>query len=722
MKQEKEILNTKETTENNVVRKNSKDKKNLYSRRDFFALSSAAIAATAGITTLAMGALSADEAHANTTKNKINKNIHPSLQVHEWPWEVNYAKEHEIEVDVLVIGGGLAGCHAAINAQRQNASVAVIDKGAIAHSGSGGAGIDHWLGCNLNPASGLNIRMLEKMQPTNQGFEYGVGLARYIALRENYDALLDLEEWGLKIRDTDDEFKGSIWRDEKSKLLFAYNSDLKTNIRIFGGAKMKQVLHNEMTKRKIAMYDYTMATSLLTEDGKFGAKVIGATGLNIRTGEFYIFKAKSVVLSSSRPQKLWVFGYEQNGSASSFYDPNNTGDGYDIAWRAGAEFVNMEYSHPKIFATGEMAYPSYGAGNAHNTWYPCNIVDDNGKEVPWVNPDGKILKTVEERYKAAEKRSQGLEAAKLIPDLPERIAKGEYKLPLYADLPGMPADERRVIWGLHVGNEGKTRYAIYDLYQKHGFDPDKDMLQVPVMPPNSYTHQPWWMGVGAPQNRDATYWSGSLLVDWKMSSTLQGLFAAGGIGGIAGASAASATGRYAGRQAAIYAQSVQSIQPNREQIETEKERVYAPVTRQTTIGWKDLRAGLCRVMQDYCGQFRSEATLKLGLNWFKTIKDNEMQQVCAHNPRELARVLECMVHANVGEMMLYASLERKATIPALGLMRLDYPEKNPKEWKKYLPMKKNGNKVSIRSLPLNYWRQAPNAKSFNENYTKHSKI
>jgi hypothetical protein len=43
----------------------------------------------------------------------------------------------------------------------------------------------------------------------------------------------------------------------------------------------------------------------------------------------------------------------------------------------------------------------------------------------------------------------------LIPDLSERIAKGEYALPLYADLPGMPEHERRAIWGLMIYNEGK---------------------------------------------------------------------------------------------------------------------------------------------------------------------------------------------------------------------------------------------------------------------------
>ena len=55
-----------------------------------------------------------------------------------WPYPVNYGKENEISTDVLVIGGGIAGCHAAINAAKRGVKVAVVEKGATVRSGSGG--------------------------------------------------------------------------------------------------------------------------------------------------------------------------------------------------------------------------------------------------------------------------------------------------------------------------------------------------------------------------------------------------------------------------------------------------------------------------------------------------------------------------------------------------------------------------------------------------------
>ena len=51
--------------------------------------------------------------------------------------------------------------------------------------------------------------------------------------------------------------------------------------------------------------------------------------------------------------------------------------------------------------TGGFGYPMYSTGNAHNTWFACTLVDADGKEIPWIDKNGKILKTVDERYHCA---------------------------------------------------------------------------------------------------------------------------------------------------------------------------------------------------------------------------------------------------------------------------------------------------------------------------------
>ena len=126
-------------------------------------------------------------------------------------------------------------------------------------------------------------------------------------LKESYDALLDVEQWGVKVRDVDDEFEGAEFRDEKTKLTFAYDYDARHCIRVVGGAGIKVACYEEMKRQGVQMHDFVMATSLLTEGGKQGGRVVGATGVGVRTGEFYIFKAKATILTTGVTAGMWIF-------------------------------------------------------------------------------------------------------------------------------------------------------------------------------------------------------------------------------------------------------------------------------------------------------------------------------------------------------------------------------------------------------------------------------
>ena len=62
----------------------------------------------------------------------------------KWPYANEFGKEENIECDVLVLGGGMAGCFAAIAAARRGLKVVVVEKGAVKRSGAAGTGVDHW--------------------------------------------------------------------------------------------------------------------------------------------------------------------------------------------------------------------------------------------------------------------------------------------------------------------------------------------------------------------------------------------------------------------------------------------------------------------------------------------------------------------------------------------------------------------------------------------------
>jgi succinate dehydrogenase/fumarate reductase flavoprotein subunit len=289
----------------------------------------------------------------------------------------------------------------------------------------------------------------------------------------------------------------------------------------------------------------------------------------------------------------------------------------------------------------------------------------------------------------------------LIPDLEARIKAGEFKLPLYADLPGMPLHERRAIFGLMVGQEGLT-WPVYHNLTRAGFDPDKDLLQV------------YEIGPAPPGWRRLRY--GALTHDWDLRTNLEGLYAAGQqlFGGI-GASHACSTGRWAGSQAADYATRAPEPVLHRDQIEKEKRRIYDLVERGTGINWKELACGVAKVMQTYCGDTKTEDLMRIGLQYLGEIKEAEASTLFARNPHELMRALEVLDILTCCEIIIHASRARKASNRWLMFERLDYPDEDPEAWRKWVTVKLVHDEVRVGELPLDY------GGSLEENYEAHKK-
>ena len=117
---------------------------------------------------------------------------------------------------------------------------------------------------------------------------------------------------GATIRDVDDEFAGAEFRDEATKLMFAYDYDGKHTLSV-PGIHFKQPKHRAIRSLCEELCEHVMVSSLLTVGGKKGSLVIGATGINVNTGVFYVFKAKATVLATCTPYGLWSYYTEQAG-------------------------------------------------------------------------------------------------------------------------------------------------------------------------------------------------------------------------------------------------------------------------------------------------------------------------------------------------------------------------------------------------------------------------
>ncbi len=640
----------------------------------------------------------------------------------QWPYPLKWGKEKNVCVDVLVLGGGIAGCWAAIAAVKKGMKVALIEKGATVRSGASGSGCDHWESAATNPCSQVTPEELtQAMIRDNNG--YNNGISHYVECREGYDRLLDLENMGGKVRDTDDEFAGAEFRDEKTKFLFAYDYVNRFTLRVWG-TTFKPVLFRECKRLGVSIFDRTMATCLLTEGSRQAARIVGAVGVNGRTGELVLCQAKATVLCMSRPTRVWLFSPGVPGT-SEFRPFQCTGDGHAMGWRAGVEFTMMEKS-VKGEWSGLRSFPPYGTGNTHNTWYACSMVDASGREIPWVDRDGNILKGVSERYRPAPGQKFFLKGGGEAefphydykgPDiLPvEELLKRGYKLPFYADLPSMPEFERKAIWGLMVGQEGKTKVPILQAYTKAGFDPKRDLLQ-------SYGDG-WKSGAFLPQERQLFGLPGGIVNDWELRTNLEGLYVAGDQLFASNCHGhAAATGYYAGRHAADYAARASFVQINRNQVEQEKKRIYSLVDRGHGMGWKELNLAITRIMQNYCGEVKSGELLRTGLKLLKNIAREEASELYARNPHDLVRSMEVLNILTNAEIILHSCLARQASSKHLHFMRMDYPEIDPIEWHRFVTVKLKNGDVEIGTRALDYYGSLVESyKKHNQDYLKEKK-
>lgn len=652
---------------------------------------------------------------ANTTPDQLPGPL-------EWPFPIEWDKTETIDTDVLVIGGGASGCFAAMGAASRGARVVMWEKAATLTSGAMGSGCDHWEMAATNPCSRVTPEELAgAMIRGHRG--YNNGISHYIEARESYDRLLDLEHYGAKIRDTDDEFAGANFRDEASKFLFAYDYVNRFTLRVWG-TTFKKAMYRGAKRMKALVVDRTMGAGLLTEGGRLGGRVVGAVAINGRTGKFTVCRAKATVLCMSRPTRLWLFAPGATG-ISEFRPPQCTGDGHAMGWRAGASFTMLEKS-VRAEWSGLRSFPPYSTGNNHNTWYACTMIDAEGRKIPWLDRDGNELKTVAERYRPAPGQKFYMKGGGE-PDFPfyefqgpetlgfEEALKRGYRLPFYADLTDMPETERRVIWGTMVGNEGKTRTPVFKAYNDGGFDPNRDVLQ-------SYGDG-WRSGQFLPQERQFFGIPGGIVNDWTLMTNLAGLFAAGDVLFASDCVGhAAATGHYAGRHAADYAAAHGPVTIDQAQVAAERARLFEPLKRTGGVSWQALSEAITRVMQNYCGAVKSDDLLYEGLRGLKELRENEATRLFARNPHDLLRAQETLNVLTNAELVIQSCLARRASSHQLQFARLDYPEMDPPEWHKFVTIWQDASGVKSGSLPIDYYGDlAANYERHNADYAREAR-
>jgi succinate dehydrogenase/fumarate reductase flavoprotein subunit len=245
------------------------------------------------------------------------------------------SSETTIETDVLVIGGGIAGCFAAIKAKEKGVDVILVDKAHVARSGGTAAATAGYM--MFNPEWGHDLQAC--MDAVAKNGEYLNNREwTEIIMKDSLATYKDLLSWGVHFPAAD----GKVG-EQYQPLDMADSSGMRM---LFGQVFVRRgnfhVLDKQVSTLGVKVISRVMVTDLINRDGE----VAGAIGFSLDDDNLYIFKAKATVVSTG------TTSFKPPGSGLACL----TGDGDAMAYRAGAEVTGKEF--PTKFHT-IAAYPHW---------------------------------------------------------------------------------------------------------------------------------------------------------------------------------------------------------------------------------------------------------------------------------------------------------------------------------------------------------------------------
>jgi succinate dehydrogenase/fumarate reductase flavoprotein subunit len=531
-----------------------------------------------------------------------------------------------IESDVLIMGGGIAGLMAGINAAGEGVSVVVAEKANTKRSGCGATGNDHFM-CYVPEIHGGDMKpILEEYKRSQVGGFSDPSLAS-VFLEQSFDRVKDWDRWGISMRPWGYwDFSGHAFPG-RPRIWLKY-----------AGHNQKAVLTREARKRGVRIENHFQMTDVVTQRGE----VTGALGVDITKEDpvLKVFRAKSVILATGCGSRLypaptpgWMF--------NTANCPVCTGSGQAIAYRAGAKLVNMEFPQ-------RHAGPRYFARCGKATWIGV-YKDPRGKIVgPFVTKADKNLGDI-----------TGDIWSSVFTDM-HKSGEG----PVYMDCSSTsPEDHDYMMWGLvEEGNTGMLNYMA-----EEGIDVRRHMVEF-------MQYEPFLVGRGVE-------------IDTRGETSLRGLFAAGDpVGNFRADCAGAATfGWIAGKSAAERAKKIRGFErPEKGPLIKEAFEFYSQILeRESGPDWKEANLALQQIMNDYAGvEVRSETLLRAGLKYLGDLKKKVVTTLRADNAHTLMRCLETVDLLESGETIFLTALERKET-RALH-KRSDFPFTNPLLQDKFL--------------------------------------
>ena len=534
-----------------------------------------------------------------------------------------------IQTDVLIIGSGGAGSRAAIEVDDAGLKATIVSKGLSFRSGCTGMAeggynavfktvdkddsIDAHMHDTLKGGSYLNDKRLVEILVNESP-------KRLIDL-ENYGALFDRQESG---QIDQRPFGGQTYRRT------CYQGDRT-------GAELLNALKEEIIKRDIECIEEVMITSLVTDNDR----VIGATGLNLKDSSLIYFQAKSVILASGGAGQLYPV-------TSNTFQKN--GDGFAIAYRAGANLVDMEQIQ----------------------FHPTGMVAPESKKGVLVTEavraeGGKLINSEGERFMSRyapekmELATRDVVARSIYQEIIE--GRGTENGGVYLDISHLDDD--------YIDEKLETMVLQFE---NVGVDIKHEPIEV------------------APT---AHHFMGGVKIDTDASTSLENLFGAGEVcGGVHGANRLGGNaladtqvfGKIAGESASKAAKDTM-LKTDDEQVKSEASRIESLI-KEGSIKPQEFKNNIKRLMWEKVAIVRDEKTLNEALKELLDMKDDlenlDVSDRTQYNT-DLVTALEVINMVEICILSVKSAILRRESRGAH--FRSDFPESDD-EWKRSIVMNK----------------------------------
>jgi succinate dehydrogenase / fumarate reductase flavoprotein subunit len=548
-----------------------------------------------------------------------------------------------VRTDVLVVGGGIGGARAALRARELGAEVVLVEKAFVSRGGA-----MTYVHSQFAPNKPLTDEELQEWMK-----EFVIG-ANYLAdqewlqvyLREAYFRVQELVQLGVPyVRDEQGRLKYSIVRGHK----------VGTTLGADGRATM-EVLRRELIRSGVKLVEKVMVTDLLTSDGRSPTQgdVCGALGFHVRTGEPYLFQAKSVILNTGPFYPKIHYAYVDHC----------TGDGHAMAFRAGAELAGMEFAQYAAWSYFNRQF--FTPGQAKIQGIGARFINALGEEFMW-------------RYDPVWGNMSGL----------FQVARGiatenlEGRGPCYVDMRHCSEEDIAVLY--------KVVPTLERAFQEFGIDPRKELLRV----------DPFILiGTGS---------SSGIRVDLWSRASVPGLFAVGicthmpimmtGISGSSISTFSNVGGYRAGEKAAERARAMSTCPPyDPRQVKECMMRFGAPLTRRGQIRPSDIWMAIGEVTAEAgFALFKDEARLIRARDRLREVRRTLLRRVTAPDIHEAIKAQEVANYLEMAEVVCEAM--RARTESRGELIRVDYPYRDDDQWLRWIIVRRSGEE----EIALSFW-------------------